>query len=400
MINKSMKKIFISHSSKDIKYVKAFNEQILRLGLGINSNDIFCSSIEGQGIKSGSYIPDTIRDEIRKSCLAFLFISSNYKESEICLNELGAAWVYLEKKQVIPILLPDVDFDDLGFLDKNRLSIKINNKSNIINLIDDINQLITCDIKHNVIATKVEEFLETIKGFNNEHDIVDLKVDDSILNKDRNFTYYFYEFNNILRKATPTLDDDLIQITNENTKDKILNDLNKLDYLNNYWIRFSRGDIHVDRIVKIENGNWLFDNWEIKIGEFWICKDSNLQNEFILFKSEALTPYQIQSDIAGEGLCVGVLNDGTYISEIEYNNNYTVINGETIELDDTVEFKYRKDVAMWIFIASPYHKIGYNGDPVIKFCILLDKGLQEVNYDNIYGYLGGLPNNPTVSIWM
>lgn len=41
-------KIFISHSSKD-KFVKSFVDFLT--SLGINPNDIFCSSLEGQGVK-------------------------------------------------------------------------------------------------------------------------------------------------------------------------------------------------------------------------------------------------------------------------------------------------------------------------------------------------------------
>lgn len=92
-------KIFISHSSKDIDYVKSFVDNILILGLDIPSEKIFCSSMDGYGVKSGQYIPDRLKEEINKSALALLFISKNYKASEICLNEVGAAWATLKKKQ-------------------------------------------------------------------------------------------------------------------------------------------------------------------------------------------------------------------------------------------------------------------------------------------------------------
>jgi hypothetical protein len=115
------KKIFISHSSKDIDYVKSFVENILRLGLDIPSERIFCSSMEGHGVKSGQYIPDRLKEEINKSSLALLFISKHYKSSEICLNEVGAAWAMLEKETVIPMVLPNIDFSEIGFLDLSRL---------------------------------------------------------------------------------------------------------------------------------------------------------------------------------------------------------------------------------------------------------------------------------------
>jgi len=45
-------KIFISHSSKDIDFVKSFVENILRLGLDIPPERIFCSSIEELKVES------------------------------------------------------------------------------------------------------------------------------------------------------------------------------------------------------------------------------------------------------------------------------------------------------------------------------------------------------------
>ena len=41
-------------------------------------------------------------------------ISKNYKESEICLNEMGAVWA--TDNQVRYYILPDVDFKEIGWL--------------------------------------------------------------------------------------------------------------------------------------------------------------------------------------------------------------------------------------------------------------------------------------------
>ena len=65
-------KIFISHSSKDINIVENFVELILILGLGIDRDRIFCSSMEGQGVLSGEYIPDRLKQEINSSSLNLL----------------------------------------------------------------------------------------------------------------------------------------------------------------------------------------------------------------------------------------------------------------------------------------------------------------------------------------
>jgi len=46
-------KVFISHSVKDKELANAMVD-LLQTGIGINTNDIFCSSVEGLGIPGGA----------------------------------------------------------------------------------------------------------------------------------------------------------------------------------------------------------------------------------------------------------------------------------------------------------------------------------------------------------
>ena len=110
----SGKKIFISHSSKDVKCVSMFVNQILSLGIGISLDDIFCTSIEDLGIKNGEDIRKHIQDDIRGAEYAFLMISDNYKASEICINEMGAVWAY--DANVRLYMLPGATVDKIGWL--------------------------------------------------------------------------------------------------------------------------------------------------------------------------------------------------------------------------------------------------------------------------------------------
>src|SRR5688572_1826768 len=160
-------KIFISHSSKDIGYVKSFVENVLQLGLDIPSERIFCSSIEGQGVKAGQYIPDRLREEMNISSIALLFISKNYKSSEVCLNEVGAAWVSLNKENIIPLLLPDIDFNELGFLDIGRLGLKVYERSGILKLIQDCKEELNPSFNLEKLHDKIERFLIEIQSSEN-----------------------------------------------------------------------------------------------------------------------------------------------------------------------------------------------------------------------------------------
>lgn len=112
--HQSTKRIFISHSSRDKDIMEKFTDYILQLGIGLSHEDIFCTSIEEMGIKNGDDIRHHIRENIKSADFSFLMISKNYKESEICLNEMGAVWA--ADNRVRYYILPDVDFREIGWL--------------------------------------------------------------------------------------------------------------------------------------------------------------------------------------------------------------------------------------------------------------------------------------------
>lgn len=396
-------KIFISHSSKDIEYVKSFVEKVLILGLDISADRIFCSSMEGHGVRSGQYIPDRLRDEINSSSLALLFISKDYKSSEICLNEIGAAWAILTKETVIPLLLPNTEFSELGFLDLSRLGLKIYERDGILKLIQDCKEELNPSFNLEKLHSKIEEFIKDIQSFqktNSSNDNVEerFQVDEWT----DCFTNNLYALNEIIRKAIPANEDGIHKISEQKTQTQILNDLSKAKFLKHFWYKHAKGEYYVEQIKRIPSGNWLIScfNWEIKISEMWISMDSELQYEFVLIRSEKQDPFIINSDIGGESYNIGILNDGTIVSENERLNGYAIIKGETINLNEHgVEPRIRHSESHWVFLASDYHKAGYNADETIEFCRKLDNGKIEVNEENILKFLRSLRNNPIVNIY-
>lgn len=108
------KKIFISHSSKDKHVVSAFVDHILCLGIGIEANDIFCTSIEEMAMNNGEDIRKHIKGNIHSADFSLLMISDNYKESEVCQNELGAVWTV--DNNVRYFMLSNTSFDKIGWL--------------------------------------------------------------------------------------------------------------------------------------------------------------------------------------------------------------------------------------------------------------------------------------------
>jgi len=117
------KRIFISHSSKDEQLVKDFVNHILCLGVGLNPDDIFCTSIENMTIRNGGDIRKHVQENIRSAEYSFLLISDNYKASEICVNEMGAVWAY--DANVRLFLLPNTDFPSIGWLCDTRKADKL-----------------------------------------------------------------------------------------------------------------------------------------------------------------------------------------------------------------------------------------------------------------------------------
>lgn len=115
MAEKKKCQIFISHSTKDKDIIECFVEKILVLGCGLNENNVFCTSIDGLGIKNGVDFRSHIRSNLKSADFVFIMVSSNYKKSEICLNEMGAAWAD-ENVKIKQFLFPDLDFDSLGVL--------------------------------------------------------------------------------------------------------------------------------------------------------------------------------------------------------------------------------------------------------------------------------------------
>lgn len=121
--NSREKMIFISHSSKDKEYTKAFVDLLFTIGL--NDEDIVCSSYPGLGVPLGNSIYEWLVAKFQEYDLhVFYFLSHNYYKSAASLNEMGAAWAM--KQRWDSILLPGFDFSDIsGCLDTTQIGIKL-----------------------------------------------------------------------------------------------------------------------------------------------------------------------------------------------------------------------------------------------------------------------------------
>lgn len=106
----TISKIFISHSSKDVEIVENFVDLLETIGL--DSNQIFCSSLSGYGIPLGDNFIDKLKTELTNSNTMVIFmLSENFYQSPVCMCEMGATWI--QSKEHIPVLIPPFEFKDI-----------------------------------------------------------------------------------------------------------------------------------------------------------------------------------------------------------------------------------------------------------------------------------------------
>lgn len=123
-------KIFISHSSNDVEYMRAFTDLLNRIHIPASS--IVCTSIERYIIPNGENIYDWLRHQFVDFNLHMIFaLSDNYYKSCASLNEMGAAWVMATHKDLL--LLPGFRFEDIkGCIDRNTVGISLDSEDKLL----------------------------------------------------------------------------------------------------------------------------------------------------------------------------------------------------------------------------------------------------------------------------
>lgn len=118
-------KVFISHSSIDKNYVTSLVE--LLEDIGLNEQQVFCSSVSGYGIPLDEDIYDYLKLQFDNHELhVILVLSDNYYGSVACMNEMGAAWMLQSKYTTV--LLPGFEFKNIkGAINPRKIGLKLDN---------------------------------------------------------------------------------------------------------------------------------------------------------------------------------------------------------------------------------------------------------------------------------
>ena len=106
------------------KEQEVMREMKRRWAIRCSEGELFCF-LCGQQIKN------------MKDCDYILcMISDNYRKSEVCQNEMGAAWA-MEGKRMLPFKFPNVKFTEIGFLNVVKQAADITDKSKLDELYEE-----------------------------------------------------------------------------------------------------------------------------------------------------------------------------------------------------------------------------------------------------------------------
>lgn len=144
-VKEKIKKIFVSHCSKNKDMCNKFVE-LIKL-IGVTNEQIYYSSYEETGSKYLQDCLDSIEEEFNKNDLLVIFmLSREFYKSDICIAETGATWV-LCKNNYIPVILPPYSYSNIKGVVRNT-------QNGLLLYGQDI-------------STKLEQFKETIEKFLN-----------------------------------------------------------------------------------------------------------------------------------------------------------------------------------------------------------------------------------------
>jgi hypothetical protein len=163
--------LFISHASADKKFIDAFVD-LLQTGIGLNHDQVFCTSLEGMDIPMGKDFIKFIHDKIQDPFLVIMVVTPSYYESAFCLCELGAAWAMSHSS--FPIICPPIEYSDLEGVLKNKEVGKIDNPEDLDSLRDRIiedadienpSPTSRWNVKRDQFLKKIKRLIPKISGF-------------------------------------------------------------------------------------------------------------------------------------------------------------------------------------------------------------------------------------------
>jgi gas vesicle protein len=129
---------------------------------GLNKhNHIFYTSKRVTGIKASLNWKVKIKSSI-KNCKYFIaLITPNYKESEMCIGEIGAAWVL--GKKIYPLIIPPITFENFSVIISDLQAEDLSKTDNVKSFVDSLKSDLSSTFYLNNLSELEEK--EIIKKF-------------------------------------------------------------------------------------------------------------------------------------------------------------------------------------------------------------------------------------------
>ncbi|TGE20846.1 toll/interleukin-1 receptor domain-containing protein [Hymenobacter metallicola] len=119
-----LKRLFVSHATKDRALVEEFVELLEMMGL--TKDHIFCSSMPGYGIPLGENFLERLKQELSGEVMVLFLLTPNFFDSKICLCEMGATWVLSQSH--VPVVVPPLEYKDIQGVIPLTQGFKVNDK--------------------------------------------------------------------------------------------------------------------------------------------------------------------------------------------------------------------------------------------------------------------------------
>ena len=156
-----MKKVFVSHSYADKDIATRIIDYLLIPIFDLDKkNDIFFTSKRETGIKSSLNWRNKIKSSLKEANIFVALITTNFKKSEMCLNELGAAWI--SEKRIFALIIPPITFKNFSIVISDLQADNLLEKDHVYSFVDSLSLSL---LKIYRISTKEEVKNQSIKRF-------------------------------------------------------------------------------------------------------------------------------------------------------------------------------------------------------------------------------------------
>jgi hypothetical protein len=139
-----MIRLFISHSGEDVE-LAALIVQLLSTALGLRSQQIRCTSVDGYRLPGGADSDEQLRDEALAAECFIGIVSPQSLASAYVLFELGARWG--AKKHLVPLLAPGMRPQALRGPLKGLNALSSDNMAELHQLIGEIAKLLAVEVE-------------------------------------------------------------------------------------------------------------------------------------------------------------------------------------------------------------------------------------------------------------